>query len=75
MPMTEEMEKVAAEPCHCVSCGECDGNGRIWLDFSGRYLGNHRRDDLDQMDSCDSCGGSGIVETCSRCELLDELEH
>lgn len=73
--MTEAMKKVAAEACHCVSCGECRGSGNIWLDFKGRYLGNSRCDDLDEMETCDGCGGRGIVERCDRCQLLEDMDH
>lgn len=72
--MTEEMKRVAAEPCHCVSCGDCGGSGSIWVDFKGRYLGNYRSDDFDEMEPCDTCGGSGTSETCDRCQLLEEME-
>lgn len=53
--------------CECVRCGACDGTGSIWLDFAGRYLGNHRCDDLDVLEHCEECGGSGISETCYQC--------
>ncbi len=67
--------KVEAEPCRCVPCGDCGGSGNIWVDFNGRYLGNHRCDDLDEMEPCGTCGGSGIVERCDRCQLLEEMDH
>lgn len=62
------MQEGCVKNCRCVSCADCGGSGRIWLDFSGRYLGNARCDDLDQMDTCLSCGGDGITEVCSDCE-------
>lgn len=68
-------KQVQAEPCHCVRCGECGGSGNIWLDFKGQYLGNHRCDDLDEMEMCEGCGGSGIIETCDRCQLLEDMDH
>ncbi len=68
------LTKIAQEPCACVRCGDCGGTGSIWLDFAGRYLGNHRSDDLDDAEPCDNCGGSGIVEVCDRCQMQDELE-
>lgn len=73
--MTEQMKTVAAEPCRCVPCGDCGGTGNVWFDFRGRYLGNHRSDDLDDLEPCDSCGGSGITETCDRCQLLNDMDH
>lgn len=72
--MTEEMKQVSDEPCTCVPCSECGGSGSVWFDFAERYLGNRRCDDLDNLEPCESCH-SGIVEVCSRCELLEDLEH
>jgi hypothetical protein len=60
--------------CECVGCGACGGTGTIWLDFSGRYLGNHRCDDLDEMDTCEDCGGTGTTETCYECQDAYEME-
>jgi len=73
--MTDAMRKVAAEPCACRRCYECGGSGNTWVDFKGRYLGNHRSDDLDEMEMCEQCGGRGIVEVCDRCQLLEEMDH
>jgi len=67
-------QTIESEPCTCVRCGECGGSGTIWLDFNGRYLGNRRCDDLDEMETCEECGGSGIVEVCARCQLLIEMD-
>lgn len=67
-------QKVEREPCTCVHCDACRGSGSIWLDFKGRYLGNSGCDDLDQREMCEECGGSGITETCDRCQLLDEMD-
>ena len=66
-----------AEPCtecECVSCSACGGTGTVWFSLSGRYLGNKRCDDLDTLEHCEECGGSGIIETCTRCQLLEEDE-
>lgn len=65
--------------CTCVSCGECDGTGRVWFAFpgpdrGGRYLGRHRGDDLDEMDTCPQCDGSGITELCDECQMAMENE-
>ena len=59
--------------CKCITCSECGGSGHIWISFSGKYLGQHRCDDLDEMDTCPECGGSGITEMCDECrEAFDE---
>jgi hypothetical protein len=64
-----------SDRCECVSCGACGGSGTVWFDFRGRYLGNHRCDDLDDMDTCEECGGSGIVETCAYCQEMEERDE
>uniref|UniRef100_A0A6M3JKC8 Uncharacterized protein n=1 Tax=viral metagenome TaxID=1070528 RepID=A0A6M3JKC8_9ZZZZ len=53
--------------CKCVSCPECGGSGIVWVSFSGKYMGKHRCDDLDEMERCDFCYGSGISEECDEC--------
>ena len=73
--MTEEAKKVSAEECRCVRCGDCGGGGTIYLDWRGNYLGSHRSDDMDEPEPCEQCGGSGIVETCSRCQLLEDMDR
>lgn len=73
--MTEEIKRVEAEPCRCVPCADCEGSGSYWVDSWGRYTGQHRSDDLDEMEPCDTCGGSGISETCDRCQLLTEMDY
>jgi hypothetical protein len=58
--------------CQCVSCSECGGSGRIWLDVFGNYLGNRRCDDLDEMETCMECSGSGLADgPCLHCELAE----
>lgn len=54
--------------CTCVSCGECGGSGNVWFSFGGRYLGNRRCDDLDDLRTCEECGGSGLAEMCEVCQ-------
>lgn len=54
--------------CKCISCLECNGDGYIWVSFSGEYLGKHRCDDLDEMDVCLDCGGNGTTELCYECQ-------
>lgn len=73
--MTAEQIQVAAEPCRCVRCADCGGRGSYWVDLRGRYLGIHRSDDMDEMETCESCGGSGIDDTCDRCQLLEDMDH
>lgn len=61
--------------CSCIPCGECGGSGNVWLSFTGKYLGNHRCDDLDELETCAECHGSGIDEMCDECrEKEDEAE-
>jgi RecJ-like exonuclease len=74
MAVTDK-DRVAAEPCHCVQCEECNGNGHVWFDFRGKYLGNHRSDDMDELEQCETCGSRGIIETCDRCQLLEEMDQ
>ena len=63
-----------SEPkCTCVRCDDCGGSGSVWLDFRGRYLGNQRCDDLDELEYCDNCGGTGIVEVCWFCRDAEDL--
>lgn len=66
--------------CECVRCSGCEGTGNVWFSFpgadrGGKYLGNHRSDDLDEMETCMECGGSGIIESCFECQAADELEE
>jgi DnaJ-class molecular chaperone len=60
-----DIDRVNSEPCRCVTCGECDGRGTFRAEVN--------LSDFD-LEPCDGCGGSGIVETCDRCQLLDEME-
>jgi hypothetical protein len=75
--MRAAIDAVAARDCECLACGECRGSGMVWFAFPGspygEYLGNSRRDDLDELETCEECGGSGIIETCQRCAEMDEL--
>jgi hypothetical protein len=64
--MTDAMKKVADEPCQCVRCDDCKGTGNI------RYSSNQF--DEDDTEPCDMCRG-GISEVCSRCELLEDMDH
>lgn len=66
--------------CECVICGACGGKGNVWYafpgpDLGGEYLGDHRCDDLDEMDTCQECGGSGICETCYKCQAARDQEE
>ena len=61
--------------CECTPCHECDGMGTVWYDFRGRYLGNHRCDDLDGLESCNECSGSGVSSVCFDCQEAEEAER
>ena len=54
-------------PCTCVLCSSCDGQGTYRVDTN-----SWPEDDLE---TCDECHGSGIVETCERCQELIEMEY
>src|SRR5436190_5828639 len=71
-PAARKSDMSDSMACECVMCSACGGSGHIWVDFSGRYLGQHRSDDLDEMESCDSCHGAGVTELCDRCAGMDE---
>ena len=73
--MQKAMDALNAKPCECVPCHECRGSGNIWIDWRGRYLGNSRCDDMDELETCDTCGGHRIVEMCDRCGELYELDE
>lgn len=60
----EAYEKVLAEKCTCERCGFCHGRGEI-------RIGTGQFDEEDE--TCEWCSG-GIIEVCSRCELLEEME-
>jgi hypothetical protein len=55
--------------CECVKCSTCGGSGSYWTDFSGRFLGQSRCDDLDELEYCEECGGTGLSEVCYECQL------
>ena len=63
--MSEDRERIAAEPCKCAKCSLCGG--------SGVYSGMHGCPDWSEP--CEDCGGSGIDEACDRCQLLTEMDH
>jgi len=71
--MSDEMERVEAEPCRCVWCSCCNGTGniRVSYDAIGR-MHESFGDDLDELELCDQCHG-GVVEVCDRCQLLEEI--
>ena len=58
--------------CKCVPCGSCGGIGNVWFTFDGKYLGNRRSDDMDELEWCEDCDGSGIAEECDYCLDHDE---
>ena len=65
--MTDAQKRVAAEPCHCVRCDYCRGSGMFMVD-TGSYP-------EENLESCEECGGSGLVQVCDRCQLLEEMDH
>ena len=74
MNKPEWVAKLESEPCKCLRCSFCNGSGTIYFDISGDYIGSYQTDDLDNPEPCDECG-NGIVETCDRCELLEQYER
>jgi hypothetical protein len=68
-----ERVRVETEPCTCVSCGMCGGSGNYWVDMRGHY--DSSPDCCSDLETCDECRGSGIVETCDRCQLLNEMDY
>ncbi len=63
---TETRAKLNAEPCHCERCDWCHGSGRFPDRESWSGL---------ETEPCEECGGSGITETCDRCQLLIEMDY
>jgi DnaJ-class molecular chaperone len=54
------------DECRCVQCPDCRG------------LGTVRRYDKSQpsgwdLDTCEECRGSGVIEECERCLMLEEM--
>jgi hypothetical protein len=61
-----DRKKLLAESCTCVRCAFCTGRG---------YLSSYKDNQFDwDQDSCEMCSGSGIEETCCRCQTLTELD-
>jgi len=54
--------------CECVFCLACNGRGTVWFSFDGRYLGNSRCDDMDNIETCEECLGDGLAEICEYCQ-------
>lgn len=50
--------------CDCVSCGECNGSGRIRVKCEGfpEY----------EVVTCPDCRGTGVSEQCEICEEEDD---
>ena len=65
--------------CKCVFCGECDGMGTVWRSFSGKYLGNRRCDDLDELEMNEGARLEPdeermIIGRTQACEFIGQLE-
>lgn len=56
--------KLEAEPCECVRCPDCNGNGHVMSDW----------DDFIDIEPCGMCRG-GIVEECDRCMDLCDYDE
>jgi hypothetical protein len=67
-------EKLTDERCTCITCPECGGTGSVWFSFCGKYLGNYRCDDLDELERCPECEGGGLVEMCDYCQSAKDLQ-
>ena len=65
MTLKEEKQKLLTEPCHCIRCHDCGGNGTVWVDTF-----DYPEEDLDICPMCDS----GIVEVCFRCRELEDMD-
>jgi hypothetical protein len=74
MSKPEWVIRLEAEPCECVSCGDCGGTGTVYYDIGGNYVGEHMHDDMDSPESCDMCSG-GTVDECDRCILLNDYDR
>lgn len=67
MSYDEARAAIQARPCRCVSCGTCNGNGRMWRDTGAWPEG--------ESVTCIDCDGSGLTEVCDRCEDLAEFDE
>lgn len=63
----EQIKQVEAEPCKCIQCGTCNGSGTIRIDCPGWPEWD--------LETCDECCGRGIIETCDRCQLLNDMDY
>lgn len=62
-----ERATILARRCQCVSCANCRGTGSAWY-----ATGGYPEEDVE---TCAECSGSGITESCERCDDLEELER
>lgn len=69
---TRERSLFSMGDCKCARCVGCGGSGTVWRDIGGKFLGDHRCDDLDSPEMCESCGGSGITDVCDNCRNEEE---
>jgi DnaJ-class molecular chaperone len=61
-------EALLKQPCKCVYCADCRGQGEIRVRMSDIY-------NDDDFLRCDTCSGHGITEQCDRCHMMDEIEE
>lgn len=62
------LNELRGQPCTCVRCGDCNGQGRLMIESNLGYP-------QDEPECCEQCDGTGFVESCDRCDLLAELEQ
>jgi DnaJ-class molecular chaperone len=61
MMNNQQYEAWKAQPCQCVICHGCSGEGRI---------------SISQLDTeiCDECDGNRVIQPCERCLALEEMD-
>ena len=66
--MADARAALLAEPCKCVWCHVCRGQGSI-------YIEDRMGLDMGDFEECWSCHGDGREEMCSRCEALESMDE
>lgn len=59
-----DRQKVEQEPCRCVTCGQCHGNGYVPSEWQVSGF---------DTEPCEDCNG-GIVHVCDRCQVLEDMD-